>query len=147
MIEDPETIAALAVYPEGGAARALSALRCASVSWLSTRRRAGSTPSRCATRATAWCAKSKPGWRITAARPKASSPTRSRSISIPRTHFNERVERLVRQDGELEKLMRARMEEAERTLADTLTRHVGADSMLMQHLAPGESNQFLVALR
>lgn len=61
--------------------------------------------------------------------------------------FNERVERLVRQDGELEKLMRARMEEAERTLADTLTRHVGADSVLMQHLAPGESNQLLAAVR
>ncbi len=61
--------------------------------------------------------------------------------------FNERVERLVRQDGELEKLMRSRMEEAERTLADTLARHVGADCMLMQHLAPGESNQFLAALR
>lgn len=61
--------------------------------------------------------------------------------------FNERVERLVRQDGELEKLMRTRMEESERTLAETLTRHVGADSMLMQHLAPGESNRFLASLR
>ncbi len=61
--------------------------------------------------------------------------------------FNERVERLVRQDGELEKLMRAQMEQAERTLADTLTRHVGADSALMQHLAPGDSNRFLSALR
>lgn len=61
--------------------------------------------------------------------------------------FNERVERLVRQDGELEKLMRAQMEQAERTLADTLTRHVGADSTLMQHLAPGDSNRFLNALR
>lgn len=61
--------------------------------------------------------------------------------------FNERVERLVRQDGELEKLMRAQMEQAERTLADTLTRHVGADSALMQHLAPGDSNRFLNALR
>jgi hypothetical protein len=61
--------------------------------------------------------------------------------------FNERVERLVRQDGELERVMRARMEEAERSLADTLTRHVGADSVLMQHLEPGESNRFLAALR
>lgn len=61
--------------------------------------------------------------------------------------FNERVERLVRQDGELEKLMRAQMVQAERTLADTLTRHVGADSTLMQHLAPGDSNRFLNALR
>jgi len=61
--------------------------------------------------------------------------------------FNERVERLVRQDGELEKLMRAQMEQAERTLTETLTRHVGADSTLMQHLAPGDSNRFLNALR
>ncbi len=61
--------------------------------------------------------------------------------------FNERVERLVRQDGELEKLMRSQIEQTERTLADTLTRHVGADSTLMQHLAPGESNRFLASLR
>lgn len=61
--------------------------------------------------------------------------------------FNERVERLVRQDGELEKLMRAQMEQAERTLTETLTRHVGADSTLMQHLAPGDSNRFLASLR
>lgn len=60
--------------------------------------------------------------------------------------FNERVERLVRQDGELEKLMRAQIEQTERTLADTLTRHVGADSTLMQHLTPGESNRFLASL-
>lgn len=61
--------------------------------------------------------------------------------------FNERVERLVRQDGELERLMRQQMEVAERTLADTLTRHIGADSVLMQYLEPGESNRFLNSLR
>lgn len=61
--------------------------------------------------------------------------------------FNERVERLVRQDGELEKVMRAQIAQTERTLADTLTRHVGADSTLMQHLAPGDSNRFLASLR
>lgn len=61
--------------------------------------------------------------------------------------FNERVERLVRQDGELERLMRQQMEAAERTLADTLTRHIGAESVLMQYLEPGESNRFLNSLR
>lgn len=61
--------------------------------------------------------------------------------------FNERVERLVRQDGELEKLMRTQIEQTERSLTDTLTRHVGADSALMRHLAPGDSNRFLTALR
>lgn len=61
--------------------------------------------------------------------------------------FNERVERLVRHDGELERLMRQQMEAAERSLADTLTRHIGADSVLMQYLEPGESNRFLNALR
>ncbi|KAB2310674.1 hypothetical protein F8A87_08285 [Betaproteobacteria bacterium SCN2] len=61
--------------------------------------------------------------------------------------FNERVERLVRQDGELEKLMRTQIEQNERALADTLTRHVGEDSVLMQNLSPDESNRFLAALR
>ena len=61
--------------------------------------------------------------------------------------FNERVERLVRQDGELEQLMRAQVEQAEKSLAETLTRHVGEDSALMQQLSPDESNRFLAALR
>lgn len=61
--------------------------------------------------------------------------------------FNERVERLVRRDGELEKLMRTQVEAAERALADTLTRHVGENSLLMQHLSPDDSNRFLGALK
>jgi hypothetical protein len=61
--------------------------------------------------------------------------------------FNERVERLVRQDGELERVMRAQVEQAERTLAETLTRHVGENSLLMQHLSPDDSNRFLGALK
>ncbi|MCP5276962.1 MAG: hypothetical protein H6935_01205 [Thiobacillus sp.] len=61
--------------------------------------------------------------------------------------FNERVERLVKQDGELERMMRSQVEQAERTLAETLTRHVGENSLLMQHLSPDDSNRFLGALK
>lgn len=61
--------------------------------------------------------------------------------------FNERVERLVRQDGELENLMRGQVQMAERSLAETLTLHVGEHSLLMQHLSPDDSNRFIGALK
>lgn len=53
--------------------------------------------------------------------------TESQLATALKDHFapqngrlSERVERLVRQEGELEELMRAQMKHAERTLADTL---------------------------
>lgn len=51
--------------------------------------------------------------------------------------FTERVERLVRQDGELEMVMRGQIQKAEAAVAGTLIQHVGADSPLMQMLSPG----------
>lgn len=61
--------------------------------------------------------------------------------------FTERVERLVKQDGELERLMRAQTQFATQRITDTLAQHVGADSPLMALLAPDDSNRFLAALK
>lgn len=61
--------------------------------------------------------------------------------------FNERVERLVKQDGELERLMRAQTQQAAQTITDTLAKHVGEASPLMELLSPDESNKFLAALK
>lgn len=61
--------------------------------------------------------------------------------------FSERVERLVKQDGELERLMRAQTQQAAQSITDTLAQHVGAASPLMALLTPDESNRFLAALK
>lgn len=61
--------------------------------------------------------------------------------------FNERVERLVKQDGELERLMRAQTQQASQTITDTLAKLVGETSPLMALLTPDESNRFLAALK
>jgi hypothetical protein len=61
--------------------------------------------------------------------------------------FTERVDRLVRQDGELERLMRAQIERQQREVADVLKTFVGEDSALHRLLAPDDSNRFLAAMR
>jgi hypothetical protein len=61
--------------------------------------------------------------------------------------FTERVERLIRQDGELESVMRVQTEIAAQTIAQTLTQHVGATSPLMALLTPDDSNRFLAAVK
>lgn len=61
--------------------------------------------------------------------------------------FSERVERLVRQDGELERLMRGQIQAVESAMSGTLTRHLGADSPLMSLLSPEEGNRLVQALK
>ena len=53
--------------------------------------------------------------------------------------FNERVERLVKPDGELEQLMRAQIGALDSELAKTLAAHVGEPSALMKILRPSET--------
>jgi hypothetical protein len=61
--------------------------------------------------------------------------------------FTERVQRLVRQDGELASVIGAQVESARRTLDGLLVEHLGEDSDLRRLLSPDESNAFLEALR
>lgn len=61
--------------------------------------------------------------------------------------FTERVERLVRQDGELERVMRGQIENNQRAIAEVLTEFIGEDSTLLRALTPDESNLFLGGLR
>lgn len=61
--------------------------------------------------------------------------------------FNERVVRLVEQDGELAQLMKHQIDGENSSLARTLMAHVGRDSPLMKMLDPGQSEGLLVALR
>lgn len=61
--------------------------------------------------------------------------------------FTERVERLVKKDGELERVMQQQMGQAKQQLENLLAQFTGADSGLVKLLTPDESNRFIVALR
>jgi len=60
--------------------------------------------------------------------------------------FTERVERLVREDGELEQLLRRQIGAEDSALARTLASHVGEHSPLLQLLDPGASEGTLSLL-
>lgn len=61
--------------------------------------------------------------------------------------FHERVQRLVRKDGELESLLQRQVGGSDSELCKTLAQHFGSDSPLMQVLTPDQSKGLLAALR
>ncbi len=61
--------------------------------------------------------------------------------------FTERVQRLLRQDGELANLIGGQVETARRTLDAMLQQHLGEDSALQSLLSPEEGNAFIEAIR
>lgn len=61
--------------------------------------------------------------------------------------FVERVERLIRNGGDLENVMRSQTEAAKATLQNSLEAYLGADSPIARLLTPDESNALLAALQ
>ena len=61
--------------------------------------------------------------------------------------FTERVQRLLRHDGELATVIGAQVDAARRSLDELLAQHLGESSPLRTLLSPDESNAFLGALR
>lgn len=61
--------------------------------------------------------------------------------------FHERVERLIRQDGELEQLLRRNVGDDDSRLCQTLTQHIGDGSPLMRVLDPDAGDGLTAALR
>ncbi len=61
--------------------------------------------------------------------------------------FHERVQQLVKQDGELERLLRRQIGGEDSELCKTLISHVGQQSPLMKLLGPNESQGLLAALK
>ncbi|MEX2287702.1 MAG: hypothetical protein WD648_11475 [Planctomycetaceae bacterium] len=61
--------------------------------------------------------------------------------------FHERVERLVKQDGELEVLLRRQIGQQDSELVKTLAAHFGEQSPLMKCLSPNQSQGLLASLR
>jgi hypothetical protein len=61
--------------------------------------------------------------------------------------FNERIERLIKQDGgDLECLMQSQVDTFINSLTQTLDQYIGEGSTLSRLLTPGESNQLLSAI-
>jgi len=60
--------------------------------------------------------------------------------------FQERVERLIKQDGELESLLRRQIGTEDSQLSKTLAAHFGEQSPLMKLLSPDQSQGLLAAL-
>ena len=61
--------------------------------------------------------------------------------------FNERVERLVRKEGELEQVLKSRMDQSILALKAALDPYIGERSHLMELLSPGESNALIAAIK
>jgi hypothetical protein len=61
--------------------------------------------------------------------------------------FQERVERLIKQDGELEQVLQRQVGGTGSVLADTLAEHIGKNSPLMKLLNPEEANGFVSSVR
>ena len=61
--------------------------------------------------------------------------------------FQERVERLIKQDGDLEQVLRRQVGNDGSELARTLAAHIGANSPLMKLLNPEESDGLVSSIR
>ena len=61
--------------------------------------------------------------------------------------FHDRVERLVKRDGELERLLRSQIGTQDSELCKTLTAHIGEQSPLMRRLNPEQKDGLLAILQ
>jgi len=61
--------------------------------------------------------------------------------------FQERIERLIKQDGELEQVLQRQVGGSDSVLADTLAEHIGKNSPLMKLLNPEEANGLVSSIR
>ncbi|MEE8106098.1 MAG: hypothetical protein V3T86_11245 [Planctomycetota bacterium] len=143
-VEDPEVIDALSVHPAGRARNdaARAALRIGVLALNQARGRVDAETVR------------NEGDRLLAEmhnrlQSHRDSVTRQIAESLseyfdPRSgRFNERVERLVKKDGELEQKLRELVGREDSELQKTLTSHVGASSPIMKMLDPNESEGLL----
>src|SRR5690606_6317570 len=61
--------------------------------------------------------------------------------------FHERVDRLLKKDGELESLLSRKLTGDDSELRRTLSEHVGRDSSLFKLLSPNESEGLFTSLK
>jgi hypothetical protein len=147
-VEDPDTIAELCLHPEGGERErfALSALR---IGVLALRQARGQVDGAEIRRQTDHMllelgAQLKAHAELVQNRLAASL----KDYFDPESgRFQERVNRLVRKDGELEEVLRRQVGAENSELARTLASHLGEESPLLKFLSPDQSQGLLRALR
>jgi hypothetical protein len=61
--------------------------------------------------------------------------------------FHDRIERLIKRDGDLDEVLRRQVGHDDSFLAKTLAAHFGPESPLMKRLSPNEAEGLLAALR
>lgn len=61
-------------------------------------------------------------------------------------HFPQRLDRLIKKDGELQSLLATHLDGDESVVARTLSKHIGGDSPLLRLLAPDESEGVVASL-
>jgi hypothetical protein len=61
--------------------------------------------------------------------------------------FQERIERLIKKDGDLEQIMRKQVGAEDSELCRALSSHLGAESQLMQMLNPDQSKGLMAAIK
>jgi len=147
-VQDRDTIAELCAFPEGEARDefALNALR---IGVLALRQARGQLDADLIQRETQRMLCGLQGQlgahaaqmheKLTAALKEYFDPTSGR--------FHERVQQLVKQDGDLEQLLRRQIGGEDSELCRTLVAHVGEQSALMKLLNPRESQGLMAALR
>lgn len=131
-VTDPELVEEISRYPEGGQRDdyILGALR---IGVLTLKRAQGQIDADLVNKETNRLVEN-----LNAALSKFFDPTDGK--------FNERVERLVRKDGELEQVLRQQIGADNSELSRTLAAYIGEQSPLMQILSTDESEGFLRAL-
>ena len=148
LVTDPEVVAELARHPEGAAREqyALSALR---LGVLALRQASGSID---ADRIRAEGERLVGDVRALLSE-QATALTSNLSGTIaqyfdPQTgDLPQRLDRLVRRDGDLEAVLRRHLDGEASSLARTLARHVGEASPILKHLSPTQSDGFLATLQ
>ncbi len=148
VVQDPETIAELHRYPEGAERErfALTALR---VGVLALRAARGQLDGDTIRREAQHLLES-----LQDRLSEHGRAVHDRVTTVLREYFDpqngrfqERVDRLVRRDGELETLLRRLVGAEDSELCKTLLAHLGSDSPLMRMLSPDQSQGLLAALR
>ncbi len=60
--------------------------------------------------------------------------------------FTARIEGLIKQDGDIERLMTAQLKTAQMTMQQVLTHHLGENSPVLQALSPNGASQFVQSI-
>ncbi|MCE9605830.1 MAG: hypothetical protein K8U03_13120 [Planctomycetia bacterium] len=147
-VDDPETIAALAQFAEGAQreAFALKALRIGVLALGQARGQIDTVAVRGECERMLVSLQSQLGEHARSIQQKLAGSLQE-YFDPQNGRFHDRVERLIKRDGELEQVLRRQVGHDDSLLSKTLAAHFGVESPLMKRLNPNEAEGLLAALR